>query len=103
VITIPDAPSFLASVKEYMANLEDIPVTSSALGESLALLAQATSEYPNALCEQATNILSDLFPSFTALSEATRTTEGQKVIGDYFGGDMAEKIVRFWQEDLLTE
>ncbi|KAJ0421332.1 hypothetical protein BJY00DRAFT_312242 [Aspergillus carlsbadensis] len=103
VIAIPDAASFLASVKEYMANLEDIPVTSSALGESLALLAQATSEYPNALCEQATNILSDLFPSFKSLSEATRTLEGQEVLREYLGGEAAAKIVRFWQEDLLTE
>ncbi|KAL3458457.1 hypothetical protein BJX64DRAFT_292164 [Aspergillus heterothallicus] len=103
VITIADASSFLTSIQEYMANLEDIPVTSSTLGESLALLAQATSEYPNALCDEVTNILSDLFPSFTALSKATRTVEGQELLEGYFGREKAEKIIQFWQEDLLRE
>ncbi|KAL4861335.1 hypothetical protein BDV12DRAFT_180427 [Aspergillus spectabilis] len=84
-----------------MANLEDIPVASPSLGDSVALLAHATSEYPSTLCERNTNILSDLFPSLKRLSEATRTREGQELLIDYLGEDTAQRIVKFWQEDIL--
>ncbi|KAL4786604.1 hypothetical protein BJX76DRAFT_320800, partial [Aspergillus varians] len=100
VIPVPDAPSFIPSIHDYMENLEDIPVDTPSLDDSVALLSHATSDY-STLCEQTSNILSDLFPSFRALSVATRTREGQELLENYIGGSAARKIVRFWQEDVL--
>ncbi|KAL4790477.1 hypothetical protein BDV19DRAFT_372274 [Aspergillus venezuelensis] len=51
VIPIPDAASFFSSIHEYMTNIEDIPVVNSTLGDSVALLAHTTSDYPRTLDE----------------------------------------------------
>ncbi|KAL3478943.1 hypothetical protein BJX99DRAFT_223260 [Aspergillus californicus] len=103
VIPVADAPSFFSSIQEYMANLDDIPVDSPTLGDSIVLLSCATTGYPGALCEQTTNILSDLFPSFRTLSQATHTSEGRGLLGDYLGEQTAENIIRFWQKDISME
>lgn len=102
VIPISDAPSFLPAIHKYMANLEDIPLGSPSLTDSVALLAQATSDC-STLGEQASNILSDLFPSFRKLSEATHAREGRNLIEDYLGKDTAKRVITFWQEDISRE
>ncbi|KAL4925514.1 uncharacterized protein BDV17DRAFT_184058 [Aspergillus undulatus] len=103
VISISDAPSLFQSVDEYMMNIEDIPVAGPTLGDSVALLAHTTSDYPRSMDEQTHNVLSDLFPSFRKLSAATRIQEGQRLLVEYLGQDIAEKIVKFWQEDVLRD
>ncbi|KAL5336859.1 hypothetical protein BJX70DRAFT_261863 [Aspergillus crustosus] len=101
VIPVPDAPSFISSIEEYMANFADMPINGPSLSDTVALLAPTTSDYPNSLCQQTTNVLSDLFPSFRALSQKTRTREGQELLVDNLGEDMAGNIVKFWNEDIL--
>ncbi|KAL4883802.1 hypothetical protein BJY04DRAFT_184437, partial [Aspergillus karnatakaensis] len=100
VIPIPDGPSLFTSLQEYMANLETIPVANPSPGDSVALLAHATSG-PVTLCEQTTYILSDLYPSFKALSKAARVGEGQDMLVDYLGEEQAGRIFKFWREDVL--
>jgi hypothetical protein len=102
VIAIPDTPSFFPAIQKYIANLEDIPIGSPSLADSVALLAQATPDW-TPLCEQASNILSDLFPTFRKLSEATHAREGQNLIEDYLGESTAKRVIRFWQEDISRE
>ncbi|KAL4916627.1 hypothetical protein BDW62DRAFT_185590 [Aspergillus aurantiobrunneus] len=102
VISIPDAPSFFPSIHDYISNLHRIPIASPSLSDSVALLAHATSDH-STLCEQNSNILSDLFPSFTALSEATRTREGRGLLEDYLGEGTAQSVIGFWQEDVARE
>ncbi|RDW81638.1 uncharacterized protein DSM5745_05195 [Aspergillus mulundensis] len=103
VISIPDAPSFLPAIQDFMANLEDIPVPNPSLTDSVALLSHATSDYPGTLSEETRNILSDLFPSFRKMSQATRSQEGQKIIEHYFDSTAAENIINFWKEDVSRE
>ncbi|KAL4957337.1 hypothetical protein BDW69DRAFT_31641 [Aspergillus filifer] len=103
VIPIPNAPSFFSSVHEYMTNLEGIPVITSTLGDSVALLAHTSSDYPRTLDEPSRNVLSDLFPSFRKLSAASRLQEGQELLVDYLGQDTAENVVRFWRNDGLKD
>ncbi|KAL4902666.1 hypothetical protein BDW74DRAFT_158293 [Aspergillus multicolor] len=103
VISIPDAPSFLQSIHDYMANLKDIPVPNPTLADSVSLLSHATSGYPSTLSEETRNILSDLFPSFRQMSQATRSQQGQEVIEQYFDSTAAEKIISFWKEDVSKE
>ncbi len=102
VIPIPDASSFLPAIHKYMASLEDIPMGSPSPADSVALLAQATSDC-STLCEQASNILSDLFPSLRKLSEATHAQEGQNLIEDYLGESTANIVIKFWQKDISRE
>ncbi|KAI9369401.1 hypothetical protein BJX61DRAFT_150634 [Aspergillus egyptiacus] len=103
VIPIADAPSILSSMQEYVANLEDIPPTSSSFGDSITLLAHGTSAYSHVLSEETTNILSDLFPSFRALSKAIHMPEGRALLEEYLGKETAREIIQFWQEDASRE
>lgn len=48
---------------------------------------------------QNVNILSDLFPSLRALSAASRTVEGHKLISEYLGERVAKYIESFWKEE----
>ncbi|PTU23965.1 hypothetical protein P175DRAFT_0527419 [Aspergillus ochraceoroseus IBT 24754] len=102
VIPIPNASSLVSCIQKYMANLEDIPATLPSLGDSIALLAHVTS-HSHPLSGQNVNILSDLYPSFRALSRAVRTEEGRKTLVDYLGEEEATKIIKFWQEDMSLE
>lgn len=45
------------------------------------------------------NVLSDLFPSLRALSQAIRTHEGQAVVKEYLGDEVALDVVGFWDGD----
>ncbi|KAL5001685.1 hypothetical protein BDV10DRAFT_159554 [Aspergillus recurvatus] len=48
-------------------------------------------------------MLSDLFPSFRGLSQATRAQPGQEILENYFGDSTAKNIIKFWQKDILRE
>ncbi|KAL4803037.1 hypothetical protein BDV18DRAFT_146156 [Aspergillus unguis] len=44
VISIPDAPSLLSFIHQYMSSFEDIPFESLSLADPIALPAHATSD-----------------------------------------------------------
>ncbi|KAH8429802.1 uncharacterized protein LDX57_007474 [Aspergillus melleus] len=103
ILPIPDSSSFLASIREYMGNLVDIPVQDSSVADSINLLAHAHSDDAVNLSEHDINILSDLFPSLKAVGQAVRTPEGQEILYDYLGERKARGITKFWENDRVYE
>ncbi|KAF5864234.1 hypothetical protein ETB97_008231 [Aspergillus alliaceus] len=103
IIPIPDSSYLLPCIEEYTTRLADIPVKSPSFTDSLALLSHVTSESPDILSEQETNILSDLFPSLRSLSQAMRTLEGWGILVDYLGEARAKEIAGFWGHDTVGE
>ncbi|KAE8149699.1 hypothetical protein BDV25DRAFT_123457 [Aspergillus avenaceus] len=103
IIPVSDSSCFLSCMEQYFDNLIDIPQQNPTLSESITVLSHATAGSPNVLCEQDTNILSDLFPSMRTLSQATRTIEGREVLVDYLGEKKAEPIIGFWGDDVIRE
>ncbi|OJJ46139.1 hypothetical protein ASPZODRAFT_2063704 [Penicilliopsis zonata CBS 506.65] len=94
VIPIADASSFFSSVHDYYTGrLATVPISSPSPSRSISLMAHATCSAP--LNEQDTHILSDLFPSLPALSQATRSREGRAILDDYFGS-IGGSILQFW-------
>jgi hypothetical protein len=47
------------------------------------------------------NVLSDLFSSFQDLSRATRTQEGRQLLIDYLGVDVANTVIKFFEQESL--
>lgn len=74
----------------------DLPLPKLILTDTVSLLLPISS---HSLSEHNMNALSDLFPSLRALSQAIRTHEGQAVVKEYLGDEVALDVVGFWDGD----
>ncbi|XHG03377.1 hypothetical protein AWENTII_006686 [Aspergillus wentii] len=87
-----------------MVNIIELPSLNPTLSDSVSLLSQTTKfGGSRGLSEHDTNVLSDLFPSLGAMSQAVRTQEGRAVLQDYFGDRIMGEIVGFWEDDGVCE
>lgn len=87
-----------------MTSFVDLPLPRPSLADSVKLLSHTTaSALSLTLSDHDTNILSDLFPSLRGLSQAVRDPEGQAVIRNYLGDEVALGIAGFWDGDWAYE
>lgn len=103
IIPINDASSFLQSIIEYFENLSPalsygITITKEP-GHSVqtfSLLRHMMVTGPlELISEHDAYIISDLFPSFQALSVAIRTAQGRQLPEDYLGSVTARYLIDF--------
>lgn len=107
IIPIGGASSVLPSIMHYFDSLKpDIIQRVIAAEESFlpnqvfSLLRHMTVSAPHELIsEHDANIISDLFPSFQALSAAVRTVEGRQLLEDYLGATSARIVIDFWEKE----
>lgn len=105
IIPVSEPSTFFASIHEYLevlarapSHLSSFPISSSAL----SLLRHVTGNGPSqSLSPHDINVLSDLFPSLSALSSAVRTPEGRQVLADYLGDGTASNIIEFWEREWI--
>ena len=100
IVPISDASCFPSSIQDYLGSLVDLSLPSPTSTDTVSLLSHTTtfiSSYSSS--EHNTNILSDLFPSLRALSRAVRSHEGQVIVKEYLGDEVALGVVGFWNRD----
>jgi hypothetical protein len=105
IIPVPEPSALFPSIYEYvevlgtaLCQLSEYPPSSSALG----LLGHVTANGPSqSLSQHDINVLSDLFPSLSALSSAIRMQEGRQLLSEYLGDGIASKIVEFWEREWI--
>lgn len=105
IIPVSEPSTLFASIREYLevlarapSQLSSFPTSSSAL----SLLGHVTANSPSqSLSQHDINVLSDLFPSLSALSSAVRTPEGRQLLTDYLGEGTASNIVEFWEREWI--
>jgi hypothetical protein len=112
IIPVEGPSMFLSSITEYFQSLSpDITQWLNTIEESLHspsqtffLLRHMTAFAPHELIsEHDANIISDLFPSFQALSTAVRTVEGRQLLEDYLGLTTARNVVDFWKSERIRD
>ncbi|KAN0084753.1 P-loop containing nucleoside triphosphate hydrolase protein [Elaphomyces granulatus] len=102
ILPIASSSVFLPSIQEYLNELANPPHLSASPSSPLSLLAHITTDAPyQLLSEHDVNMLSDLFPSLSALSRAVRTQEGCKLLRDYLDEETVKKIVNFWEQEWI--
>lgn len=99
IIPIPDSTSLLSSIQEYMASLVVLPVLRPELLDAVALLARTTRSRYFKFTEADINVLVELCPSLTVMSQAVRTEAGRQSLQDYFGEALGTEMIRYWEED----
>lgn len=100
IVPIPDISCFSSSIQGYLNGIVDLPLPNSSLADSISLLSHTTAFISlQPLLEHDTNVLSDLFPSMRALSQAICSHEGQATVREYLGDEVALGVVRFWDRD----
>lgn len=101
ILAVPHVNALFSSLQGYIKDLEkstEVAQTLSPLSTMpTSLLSHAVATAPHLpLSEHDTNVLSDLFPSFRALSQALMTPEGRDTVREYFDEETARGIIEFW-------
>ncbi|KAL1960995.1 hypothetical protein VTO42DRAFT_4883 [Malbranchea cinnamomea] len=99
ILSIPSPASLLPCLEAHIKQLSSIPASLEANVPRISpyLLSQTTVSAPERpLDRHTTHVLSDLFPSFGALSRGVQTREGKELLREYFDREIVEGMERFW-------
>jgi hypothetical protein len=91
-------------MQEYINGLAGVPRLGPSPMSPISLLPYLTRDAPyHLLSEHNINVLSDLFPTLSALSKACRTDAGRALLRNYVGEETARRIVDFWNREEVRE
>lgn len=96
--------SLVSTLKKYVAELvheTDLPRHAIPLPTGIVAYATATAP-PQPLSEHDANVLTGLFPSIRRLEEGRRTSQGRKMIRDYFDPATEQDLMDFWKDEWIV-
>lgn len=106
VIMVRAIESLLSTLEKYVAELvqeTDLPRQPVPPPPCSGLMTCATSTAPSQpLSEHDANLLTALFPSIRRLEEGTSTSQGRKLIRDYFDPGTEQDLMDFWKDEWIV-
>lgn len=96
--------NLVSTLEKYIAELvHETDLPRQPIPPPPGIVAYATSTAPRQpLSDHDATLLAALFPSIRRLEEGTRTSQGRKIIPDYFDPGTEQDLMDFWKDEWIV-